>query len=209
MTYSTGQTINRLLRSCMMAFAMLFLVAPILTGCGDRADEVDRDGLTGIGTKPTGARARTGTLTRKGFTVDSVDLNQDEEADQWTYTVPGRTERIERDLNFDGEVDLWQYPGADGQIIEEEMDLDLDGRVDVVVYYDGGTVTRKELSTDFVGLFTIVKFYDKGGELLRVERDEDGDSDVDVWEYYEKKQRVRIGWDEDNDGQPDRFDTLE
>lgn len=186
----------------------LVLIA-LLAGCGKDADDnADRDRKGMIGSKATGERARYGNLRRDSFTVQAMDLNQDEKPDQWTVKDASKTRWIERDLNFDGRVDLWQYPGDGGEIAEEEMDLDLDGHVDVVVYYEAGVVTRKEMSIDFAGNFSIVKYYDKQGDLLRVERDDDGDGLVDVWEYYEKNKRVRIGWDEDDDGQPDNFDTL-
>jgi hypothetical protein len=185
-------------------------LVPLLAACGGNADDVDkdRDAMRG-GSAATGERARYGNLSRDGFAVEPIDLNQDETPDQWTIKDSNATQRIERDLNFDGQVDLWQYPDASGNIAEEEMDLDMDGNVDVVVYYKDGIVSRKEMSVDFAGTFSIVKFYDKKGELLRVERDEDGDGDIDVWEYYENKQRVRVGWDETDDGQPDRFDNLD
>lgn len=186
------------------------VVCALFGGCGKKADEdADRDRQGMFGSKATGERARYGNLKRDSFTVQPMDLNQDEQPDQWTVKDSARTRWIERDLNFDGRVDMWQHPGKGGEIVEEEMDLDLDGYVDVVVYYEAGVVTRKELSIDFDGQFSIVKYYDKQGNLLRVERDDDGDQLVDVWEYYEKNRRVRIGWDENDDGQPDNFDTLE
>lgn len=192
----------------LLVFGLLLLF--LTSGCGSSADEqVDKDqkAKRGLATV-TGERARNQNLRRDGFTVEAMDLNRDEVPDQWTIKDASSTKRIERDLNFDGQVDLWQYPGPDGSLSEEEMDLDLDGKVDVVVHYENGLVVRKELSVDFEGTFSIIKFYDQQGELLRVERDEDGDGDIDVWEYYEKKQRVRIGWDSDQDGQPDRYDTF-
>lgn len=192
----------------VLAIFGLVLIA-LLGGCGKDADaDADKDRKSIVGSKATGERARYGNLRRSSFTVQPLDLNQDDEPDQWTVKDAARTRWIERDLNFDGRVDLWQYPDNAGAIVEEEMDLDLDGRVDVVVYYTGGIVTRKELSTDFDGGFSIVKYYDKQGVLLRVERDDDDDGLVDVWEYYEQGRRVRIGWDENDDGQPDNFDTL-
>ena len=197
------------LRGWMVLILGLVLIA-LLAGCGkDAEDNADRDRRGMFGSKATGERARYGNLKRDAYKVQAIDLNQDGEPDQWTVKDASQTRWIERDLNFDGRVDLWQYPGADGEIVEEEMDLDLDGYVDVVVYYDAGVVTRKEMSIDFAGVFSIAKYYDKQGNLLRVERDDDGDGLVDVWEYYEKNQRVRIGWDENGDGQPDSFDTLE
>lgn len=192
----------------------LFLIILVFGGaiaCGGDADEQaekDEKQMKGV-TKAAGERARYGNLSRDKFMVEPTDLNQDEEPDQWVFKDNVRAQRVERDLNFDGKVDLWQYPDEKGQVVEEEMDLDMDGQVDVVVYYDSGIITRKEMSVDFEGQFSIVKYYDKKGDLLRVERDEDGDRDIDVWEYYEKGQRVRVGWDEDQDGQPDRFDTFD
>ncbi len=193
-----------------LALAVVSLVLFVLTGCGkDAEDNADKDRNGMFGSKATGERARYGNLKRDPFTVQAVDLNQDERPDQWTVKDAVKTRWIERDLNFDGRVDLWQYPDPAGTIVEEEMDLDLDGHVDVVVYYQAGVVTRKELSIDFAGKFSIAKYYDKQGNLLRVERDDDGDGLVDVWEYYENQRRVRIGWDENDDGQPDNFDTLQ
>lgn len=189
----------------------LLLVFIVIAACGGVDDEAEKDARErgAQGGEVSGERARFDSLRTEGYVVEATDLNQDEQPDQWVVKDNVRTQRIERDLNFDGQVDLWQYPDAKGQIVEEEMDLDMDGAVDVVVYYRDGVVTRKEMSIDFRGNFSIAKFYDKQGELLRVERDEDGDRDIDVWEYYEKGQRVRVGWDEDDDGQPDRFDTFD
>ncbi len=191
----------------LLSRALFFLFVVGLVACGG-ADEKEDDAVKNAG-EVTGERARYGNLQTGGFIVEETDLNQDGNPDQWMVKDNARTQRIERDLNFDGQVDLWQYPDNKGQVVEEEMDLDMDGSVDVVVYYRDGVVTRKEMSIDFQGGFSIVKFYDKKGELLRVERDEDADRDIDVWEYYEKGRRVRIGWDEDSDGQPDRFDTFD
>lgn len=197
-----------LYRRILLLFVVLFCG---VVGCGgDSDDQADKDRKQMRGITPvTGERARAGNLSRDGYTVEPTDLNKDEEPDQWVLKDSARIQRIERDLNFDGKVDLWQYPDEKGTVVEEEMDLDQDGNVDVVVFYKDGIVTRKEMSIDFQGDFSIVKFYDKAGQLLRVERDEDADGEIDVWEYYEKGQRVRVGWDEDSDGQPDRFDTFE
>lgn len=185
--------------------ALTFIAS--ITACGnDDKAERGKEGvlnLSGAGQK----RARNRNISRDGFNVEAMDLNRDETPDQWILTRSNQ-KRIERDLNFDGQVDVWQYPDETGAIVEEEMDLDLDGNVDLVVFYKDGVILRKEMSTDFSGKFTIVKFYDGKGGLLRIERDEDADGDVDVWEYYEKDVRVRIGWDSDDDGTPDDFDNF-
>ena len=184
----------------------LCLIAMLCIACGAE-EQAERDAESALKSSVGKSRMRNGNLSRAGFAVKSFDLDRDEKPDQWILTRSGE-KRVERDLNFDGRVDMWQYTGKDGSIAEEEMDLDLDGKVDLVVYYDKGVVTRKEISVDFSGKFAIVKFYDDNGVLLRIERDENNDGAFDVWEYYEKGQRVRIGWDTDEDGEPDTFDTL-
>lgn len=204
------ETMHHRARAALWVTFLCLVFMPLAACGGDADDNLDKDrNARRGGSAATGERARYGNLSRDGFTVEPIDLNQDETPDQWTVKNSNTTQRIERDLNFDGQVDLWQYPDKSGNVTEEEMDLDMDGNVDVVLYYEDGVVTRKEMSVDFEGTFSIVKFYDKNGDLLRVERDEDGDGDIDVWEYYENKKRVRIGWDETDDGQPDRFDNLE
>ncbi len=188
----------------MKIVSILTFLSLLLLGCGSETrEEAGKLGTSGEGK----ARARNENISRSGWSVSEVDLNQDDKPDQWILSKSGQ-KRIERDLNFDGKVDVWQYPDSNGSIVEEEMDLDLDQRVDLVIFYKNGLMTRKELSTDFSGLFTIVKFYDNKGKLLRIERDEDGDGNVDIWEYYESNRAVRTGWDTTNDGKPDTFDNL-
>lgn len=193
---------------------MPFVFVCFLVACGGDDDaERDSDALKNgnKSNEPTDVRARNGNLVRDGLNVVPMDLNRDDRPDQWTLTdAAGKTVRVERDLNFDGTVDIWQYPNPEApeDIVEEEMDLDKDGRVDVVAFYDSGVVIRKELALDFSGTFTVFKYYDAKGKLLRVEQDDDGDGQIDRWSYFEDGRRVRIGWDDDGDGQPDRFDQL-
>src|SRR5690554_5858482 len=71
-------------------------------------------------------RARGGNLSRSGLTPELADLNGDDTPDQWVLRDDqGRLVRVERDLSFNGQVDLWQHYDANEQVIEEEMDLDL------------------------------------------------------------------------------------
>ncbi|MEZ4461739.1 MAG: hypothetical protein R3E66_18860 [bacterium] len=188
--------------------ALVCIAALGAIACGDEQAAKDSEKTLGLGSGESG-RARTGDLTRKGFVVEELDLNADKKSDQWVIKDAATIVRYERDMNFDGKVDVWQYPDASGAIIEEEMDFDYDGRVDLVVFYEAGIAVKKFMSVDFAGILTIAKYYDNAGELLRVERDEDANGTADIFEYYEKKRRVRIGWDENGDGAPDRFDTLD
>lgn len=179
-----------------------------VTGCA--ASNQSREDESQVEKQPQKKRARHGNLSRNDRQVDTYDLNEDGDADQWVIqSTSGELIRNERDMNFDGKVDLWQYPGSDGEIVEEEMDLDLDGTVDLVAYYKDGTVRRKKIAVSFKEDFSIVKIYNEEGQLLRVERDEDEDDRTDVWEYYDDQgNRERIGWDENGDGVPDTFDDL-
>jgi hypothetical protein len=187
----------------------------LIAGCGDQGDEAERDSEAANQAKNAPAeqvdaqRKRHGNLSDAGLSVEAMDLNKDDKPDQWAYKGADTTVRTERDMNFDGRVDLWQHLDESGNVVEEEMDLDLDGRIDVVAYYKDGVVTRKAMSVNFDDNFSIIKFYSKDGRLLRVERDEDGDGSPDLWEYYgEDGTRERVGWDKDGDGSPDEFDQL-
>lgn len=192
--------------------AVLSCLLSLSVACGDEADQAEKDAKSANNkvVKPTDQRARDKNLKRDGLSVKTFDLNNDQKPDQWELARDAAVrERAERDLNFDGQVDVWQYFDKAGLLIEEEMDLDFDGRVDMVSFYNPeGLLIRKELSLDFGGKFTVYKYYDAQGELLRIEQDEDEDGKIDRWDFYENKRRVRIGWDENSDGVPDRFDDL-
>ncbi len=132
------------------------------------------------------------------------DLNGDGKGDQWRYSGP--LTRTERDLNFDGIIDVYEYSNSAGEIVETEMDLDLDGKVDLVNHYSAGKLVKKELSVDFNSFISITKYYDNEGALSRIELDNSGDGKVDTWEYYENNSLVRTGRDVNSDGQPDIFE---
>lgn len=205
----TSHRTSRVLLTWLAAATLLAM------GCGDQGDDAERDSEAAKRASRAPAeqadagRKRHGNLSNSGLSVEAMDLNQDDEPDQWTYKSAETTVRNERDMNFDGRVDLWQHLDEAGNVVEEEMDLDLDGRIDVVAYYKDGVVTRKAMSVNFNDEFSIVKFYNKDGRLLRVERDQDSDGTPDMWEYYgEDGQRERVGWDNTGDGSPDEFDQL-
>lgn len=186
-----------------MALAVVAtLIAVLATGCSSSGETVDDD--------PTEAekpeRARYGNLETEGLDVEKVDLDGSDQPDQWTFSdEDGQVVRVERDMNFDGRVNLWEHY-EHGELVEEEMSLDSADQVDVVVFYSDGEMTRQKMASGFDGTFAIEKIYDSGGELLRVERDTSSDGQVDVWDYYEDGHRVRIGWDTTGDGQPDTFE---
>ncbi|MFW5967636.1 MAG: hypothetical protein ACOCV2_08970 [Persicimonas sp.] len=208
--------------------AILLIVALSLlgaVGCGGKKDEAERDSDEAADEQQqteagpfdpiseetlSEGRARHGNLSTEEYEVEKLDLNDDDETDQWIYKTDEGTVRIERDMNFDGSVDMWQHLDEEGDVVEEELDLDRNENVDVVAYYKDDTVRKKVVSVDFDEGFSIVKIYDKDGQLLRVERDEDGDGTPNVWEYYDDDgERERIGWDRTGDGKPDEFDNLD
>lgn len=199
--------LHRLLVTCL---CITFVLTAI--GCGKK-DQASKDSETAkeAAQKSTAdkRRKRHGNL-RDNLEKKNFDLNEDGKTDQVHLMDGGRIARIERDMNFDGKTDLWQYPDDSGNVVEEEMDLDVDGEVDLIAYYKDGVVSRKEMSVNFDDKFTIVKVYNKSGNLLRVMRDEDGDGVTDIWEFYgENGERERIAWDENNDGEWDTVDTLD
>ena len=204
-------------RLTLAALLLAALCGGAILGCGDDGAQANKDlDRAARAAEPDPSfqtlskqRARAGDLSRGALQVTSFDLNKDTEPDQWILTDGGRPVRMERDLNFDGRIDQWQYPNAAGDVVEEEVDLDLDGKIDVVIFYNKGVVAKKQMALDFTGNFGVIKLYDNQGNLLRIERDEDADGKTDVWEYYQDDVRVRIGWDENSDGVPDRFDTLD
>lgn len=202
-------------------FSSAFLLAAVslagvgAPGCGsDQASKAAQDSALDTSAQqrpdgPAGERHRFNSIDNTGLQVETADLNDDGKPDQFTYKNAQRVVRVERDMNFDGQIDIWQYFDDASNLLEEEMDLDYDNKIDLVVFYKDGVVERKAMSVGFGGAFTIEKFYDGEGKLLRVERDQDNDGVTDLWEYYNADgKRERIGWDTNGDGTPDEFDQL-
>lgn len=198
---------NALYSHLSFGLALLALLFLPMVGFGCVKDQADDASLMARPGPDDPRRARFGNLSREGYTVEEVDLNQDGQPDQWYIRDHVGLRRIERDINFSGRIDMWQYFDQNDVLVEEEMDLDQDGRVDTVVFYENGVMRRKELTSDFSGAFAIWKYYDNRGRLLRIERDSRNDGRPDVWEYYEDGRRSSVAWDTDGDGQPDSFES--
>lgn len=157
---------------------------------------------------PEPTRARNGNLDRS-YETAADDFNFDGEPDQITYLVGGTPVWAERDLDFDGRVDVYEHYDSAGRLTEQEFQLDFDDAIDVVRFYVDGVLVRKELSTGFDSTPTLFKYYAPDGELLRVERDRDGDGIIDHVNYYEGGQLVRIGIDLTGDGIPDDIESYQ
>ncbi len=181
---------------------VLALAAMVAMGCSSSGDVID-DGPTGPEELPE--RSRYGNLSTDGLSVEKVDLDGSGQPDQWIFSdESGQVVRIERDMNFDGRVDVWEYY-RDGELIEEEKSLDSTPYVDAVVFYVDDEIRRQKMSSKYDGTFAIEKFFGSDGKLQRVERDTSEDGQVDTWDYYDNGTRIRVGWDTTGDGQPDRF----
>lgn len=167
---------------------------------GTQAAPMTRRSDLGAGRPP---RVRYGNLNRAGMSSRQTDINGDGHADQVEYFRDGKLVFIERDLDFDGTPDLFEYFNAAGELIEQEFQLDYDLAIDAVRFYNDGVVTEKLVSTDFDGSATIWKYFDQSGELTRLERDTNADGVPDEWHRFEDGELVGIQTDTNGDGQPD------
>ncbi|MBN1946583.1 MAG: hypothetical protein JW797_12990 [Bradymonadales bacterium] len=122
--------------------------------------------------------------------------------DAGATTSTRRLVRTEIDLNGDGRADNWRHYDPYGELVREEMDGDLDGRVDYRVYWENGLMVRSEQDRDHDGRFDVIGYY-QDGFLLQVERDLGGGRGIDSWSYYDGRGLTRIGYDTDEDGEPD------
>ena len=154
-------------------------------------------------------RARNDNLSSSGLQLTKSDLNGDGAPDQWVFfdAASGQVVRVERDIDFDDRIDVYEYYDEAGELVEEEMHLDFDGLIDVVRYYRGDALARREIATGFDGRFAMVKYYDAEGNVLRVERDSTGNGRIDTWEYFDGDTLVRVGRDTDGDGRPELVDS--
>jgi hypothetical protein len=144
-----------------------------------------------------------------GYTMVSLDINDDGSADIWNYYQVGDTGgdpiRREIDLNRDGRPDVvTHFSGA--EMVREEIDADFDGAMDWVDFYEAGLRVRSEWDTDFDGRPDLFKYYSKG-KVERIEQDArlPRDGRVDYWEYYENGVMQRAGRDIDGDGNIDEW----
>lgn len=186
-------------RAGLLLFAGL-LVMPLGSGCGGQQAAEDEAAPVLL------TRARNGNLNRS-YETEANDFNFDGEADQVVYLLAGRALWSERDLDFDGRIDVYEHFDSNGTLTEQEFQLDFDDAIDVVRFYVDGVLVRKELATGFDSTPTMFKYYAANGELLRVERDRDADGIVDHVNYYEGGQLVRVGIDLTGDGIPDDIES--
>lgn len=172
------------------------LAAALCVACGGGGKE----------TKPTADAEGKGGPAGSDDAI-KFDINGDDVPDVFKYygTVDGQDVMVRKewDINFDGQIDIWQHYKANGKLDFESFDMDFDGKVDVHRYFgEDDRLVRKEVDLEFDERPDLFKFYDDGN-LIRIERDSDSDGRVDYWEYYRDGKLRRVGVDEDGDGEPD------
>jgi hypothetical protein len=109
--------------------------------------------------------------------------------------------RLERDSNFDGNLDMWNTY-ADGKLASRVRDTSGDGNADVWERYENDRMTHRTIDRDRDGIADA--FYVYGGGILVEERhDSNNDGIVDRQISYRNLFRVHAEEDRDHDGQMD------
>jgi hypothetical protein len=176
------------------AAGMMLVVMLMVVGCGG-SQEVEE---TTVEVLPE--RARYGTLVRNAYRSDAADVNRDGQSDQFSYYRGERLVWRERDLDFDGSIDMYEFFASNGRLEERELQLDYDPAIDTVLEYRDGVLWRKQLSTTFDGQMSMQQLYDAAGNLLRIERDTDLDGRVDVSLHYAEGALTHMSRDTTGDG---------
>jgi hypothetical protein len=132
------------------------------------------------------------------------DSNGNGKADTWSYMDGARVVRIEIDNDEDGQVERWEYYGADQKLEKVGTSLGNDGKEDVWSYAGpDGSIDRVDVSTRRDGKITRVEHYENS-VLVRAEEDSDEDSKPDKWETYEGGTLTSVAFDTTHRGTPDR-----
>jgi hypothetical protein len=118
-----------------------------------------------------------------GINVIESDINNDGDADGWSYVREGYVERQEIDMNFDGQVDSVFMYEVSGRVKEELLDTNYDGKMDNWRLYNNGEVVKDSMDSDFDGKID-VWFYIDRGRIYKMEKDINGDGKPDKTTIY-------------------------
>jgi antitoxin component YwqK of YwqJK toxin-antitoxin module len=135
------------------------------------------------------------------------DTNQDGTWDQTLFFTPeGERDRMERDTNFNGKTDLWQfYKGS--SLVRLEKDENGDGKKDIKIFYAPGAVRQKLIQdTDFNGDFETCQVFNHPKWTRVTTLDLNQDSHPDARTCYTGQIIQKRQVDENLDG---RFDLIE
>jgi hypothetical protein len=131
---------------------------------------------------------QTGRLQRLAF-----DANRNGRNDSVSVMDGARILRIELDLDENGQVERWDFYGADRKIEKVGFASRNDGILDSQAFYtSAGSLLRMEISTRRDGRFDRVEFYE-AGLLVRSEEDQNQDGRPDKWETYRPEPNAGAG----------------
>ncbi len=116
--------------------------------------------------------------------VQTVDANQDgKEELRIFYNAGGETERIEKDVSMDGNMDTFQGY-KDNRLVFVEKDTNGDGEIDTKIWYDDGRQKHTMRDLDHDGRFETTHWHDRPPWTRVTELDSDGEGNVDVRSYF-------------------------
>ncbi|HXH24190.1 MAG TPA: hypothetical protein VNI78_03010 [Vicinamibacterales bacterium] len=137
-------------------------------------------------------------------TLKEVHLDLDADGREERIHVKGADiERVERDRDGDGRVDVEEYYGPDRRLVKAGFSLAGDGVIDAWAYRNSdGQIEKIEVSTRRDGKVNRWEHYSEG-QLARVEEDTDDDGRADRWSIYDAGILMKTVIDADRNGQPD------
>lgn len=149
-------------------------------------------------------------------TLVTEDHNGDTKPDVWVhFTEAGQVARIERDDNFDGEIDRWFYvrgQDAQGQYLWEKTEaflVDQDGKRHrtVTLFDEMGRQTRLEHDNDGDGKMDAVSLFTPPQSTPhRIEKDTDHNGFFETFLTYNPQGlRIKEEHDANGDGKVDRY----
>src|SRR6186713_710456 len=93
----------------------------------------------------------------------SVDTNRNGKVDTVSHMDGARILRIEVDQNEDGQIDRWDFYGADRKLERVGFSRQNDGLMDAVAFYESeGVLSRMEVSTRRDATFDRIERYANG-----------------------------------------------
>jgi len=128
------------------------------------------------------------------------DVNRDGEPDLWIYydpLKPGQVQRQEEDTNWDGSIDTWSY-FIGGELDQRKVDSDKDGKADRWFFYENQSLAREEWDKKGDGQPNVRAFYSNGG-LAKVEKDLNQDGKMDLWITYDPDRSNEVMIKEERD----------
>lgn len=123
------------------------------------------------------------------------------------YDPWGRLARIEYDANGDGKADHIAHHEGRKLARMLEIDADFDGAIERWEYYDDQGLLVKVGAARKSSAPDIWTFSDPAGQVVRIEYDEDGDGAPDRAEILEGGAVAGVELDTDRDGDTDRWQT--